>query len=1071
MRALVSWAVRNSPAMNTLMVAVLAVGVGSLLTLRRESFPEFQLEYITIAVPYPGASPSETETGICAKIEEAIRAIDGIKKVSSVAAENQGRVVAELYADVPDPQKILNEIRSEVDRIPSFPEDAEDPVVKQFTLRTTAILVAVIGRPEDDPDDPATEWQLREVAERVRDQLLLLPSVSQVDLYGEKDYQIDVELPEANLRKYGLTLGEVAEAIRRENIELPAGTLRTKATEFLVRGKNKHRVGTGIRDLPVLTQPNGVVLTVGDLGTVRDGFHDTDTINEIDGRPGLVLSVRKTATEDILRIVEEVRDYLASADIPQGYKLRAWGDESSMVRDRLELLARNGLSGLVLVFLVLGIFLEIRLAFWVALGIPISVLGTCAVMLYSGATVNMVSMFAFVLALGIVVDDAIVVGENIYKHRQRGDSYAQAAISGTVEVAPSVIASVTTTIIAFVPLLYVSGVLGKFIAVMPLAVISMLVISILESMTMLPCHLAHSRPTQAAWNRRFRSAIERGINGIIDGGYLPVLRWSLANPAKMLATAVSCLFLAAGLIAGGFTPFVVFPKLDTDFVRAVVVYPSGTPASVTDRATRQLEATARAVAQEYADAGTPILSLTYRGVGHVSGDGPVASQTGSHVGQVSLELLPADERNVPSSEILARWRQHAPEFPGTEALSFAGIVFGPGGQPIEFKLLGDDMEELEAAVEKAKERLASYPGVFDITDDSRPGKWELQLKVKPEAEAMGIHLADLAQTVRATYYGDEVMRLQRGRHEVKLMVRYPDNERRSLANFDEIRVRTPAGEEIPLSVLAQVDVIRGYSEIHRVNQQRSITITADLDEELANARQIVVDLQSGFMPELLKDHPSVSVRWEGQQERTNESVRSLNIGFAVALFGMLVLLTAQFRSYLQPLIVMAIIPFGLIGAVLGHLLLGLPLTLFSLFGVVALTGVVINDSIVLIDFINLRYTTGVPVQDALLDAGRERFRPVLLTSLTTVAGLLPILTETSLQAQALIPMAVSLSFGIMLSTLWVLVLVPTLFSVYARCLARGGRPGEDAETRGRGDAEMGERRVVVDGGPSADVCS
>ncbi|WP_339732137.1 efflux RND transporter permease subunit [uncultured Gimesia sp.] len=1047
MRSVIKWAINNSPAMNTLMVTVLGVGLVSLMMMRREVFPEFELEIILVSVPYPGASPDEVEEGICQKMEEAVRSIDGIKKMTSIANEGAGSLVLELRADVPDVQKILNEIRSEIDRIPSFPELAEDPEVQQITFRQVAIEVAVIG-PDNESEN--SEWELRSVSERIRDELLQLKSVSQANIAGARDFQIDIEIPEATLRKYGLTLQDVARTVRRENLELPGGKLITDSQVLLLRGKNKHLIGSEIEKIPLVTESGGVVLTVGDIGHVKDDFSDTTMISEINGKPALSISIERTAQEDLLAIVEQVRAYVETADLPPGYSLELWKDQSIDVRDRMDLLTRNGLQGLILVFITLAIFLELRLAFWVALGIPISMFGACIVLYYTGQTLNMLSMFAFLMALGIVVDDAIVVGENIHEHRQMGKSFLLAAIDGATEVLPSVCASVTTTVIAFMPLLFVSGIMGKFIAVMPIAVIAMLIISLLESTFILPCHLAHGKvPAGGTQQDQSEGFVGRKLNKFIERVYLPVLKAALNYPSSALAVAGALMLLSAGLIMGGFAPFNIFPKTDYRMIEATVQFPDGTPQAITGEATRKMQQSFEELDQDYQkEHGNSLIKLVRRNVGFgtrdESGGGVGGSVEGSHVGKVSVEIVEAEERTLGSEAILDLWRERVGEVPGVDRLTFGSPSMGPGGKPIEFKLLADakNLNELEAAVEACKQELATYPGVKDINDDSSPGKWEFQIKIKDKARAMGVPLADVAETVRATYYGEEVMRLQRGRHEVKLMVRYPKEERRSLKGFDDIRIRTGDGSERPITELAEIDVKRGYSEINRIDQQRSITVSSDLNEKEGNAREIVQALKKpgGFMDQLLAKYPGVRVRWEGQQEQTDESVNSLIVGLMIAMASMFALLTVEFRSYIQPLIILGIIPFGIIGAVFGHAILGMELTLFSLFGLVALTGVVVNDSIVLIDFINHRIADGLPLKAALLDAGQRRFRPVMLTSMTTIVGLAPILKETSFQAQIIIPMAASLIFGLMLATVLVLFLIPTYYYLYAR--AMGAKPDE-----------------------------
>lgn len=1123
MKTILRWSIRNSPAMNTLLIGIVAVGLVSLLRMRREVFPEFNLDMILISVPYPGASPAEVEEGICQKIEEAVRSVAGIKKVYSVAREGTGSVILELLTSGADPQRVLDEVRSEVERIPSFPELAEKPEVRLITFRRPAITVGVIG-PESD--DPRAEVALRELAEQVREELIALPNVNQADLTGVRPYEISVEISENVLRQYGLTLQQVAEIIRRENIEVPGGTLKSHAQEVLLRGKNKGLTGKDIAAIPVITRPDGTILRIGDIATVRDAFADMTAISRINGRPGMAIVVTSTSTEDLLRTTADVHAYVARKQLPPGYELVTWGDVSVYVRDRLNLLAKNGLQGLVIVFVLLAVFLEIHLAFWVAIGIPIAMLGTAIVMQWSDQTLNMMSMFAFLMALGMLVDDAIVIGENVYVHRQMGKSYVQAAIDGTYEVIPSVTSSVTTTIIAFAPLFFVPGIMGKFIWMLPFGVITMLLVSLAEAIFILPCHLAHDPnrrrsiarklleeedreanratgvmplvrgrrrrwlalfwrlasvvvlaaglmlistgtiPREISWVvwialvavvgvpilgvylpalERFTNAVnawaDRWLQRFIDQIYTPILKLALRFAPITLSVAVACLIVASGLFVAGIVPFIPFPRLDAETLEAVVYYPAGTPEEVTRHATELIEQSIREIDQEWRKRGMPLVKTIYRVVGEISaGALRVGNElpTGSHSGKVEVELVSAEARDIGSEEIVKLWRQRAMElgrrFPGAESVVFQSQSRGPGGAPIEFRLVAPKhkMRELEEVTEKVKEYLSEVPGVFDIQDDARAGKWEFQIKTNEKAKALGVSLAELAGTIRAAYYGEEAMRLQRGRHEVKVMVRYPEAERRSLARFDEIRVRT-GGVERPITELAQITVERGYSQIHRLDQMRAIAITADVDETVVNSQKVVEELKSKVLPELLADprYSEVQVRWEGAQEQTNESIEAMVRGLLVALVAMFALLTLEFRSYFQPIIILLIIPFGLVGALVGHLVMGLPLTLMSVFGMVALTGVVVNDSIVLVDFINARIRSGMPVREALVDAGRRRLRAVMLTSVTTIGGLAPITLERSLQAQYLVPMAVTISFGLMATTVVALILVPVTYLIYS----------------------------------------
>ncbi|MGY8768207.1 MAG: efflux RND transporter permease subunit [Pirellulales bacterium] len=1074
MKNIVRWAIANAPAMNTLMISVLGLGILSLTMLRREVFPSFDLEIVLVQVPYPGASPEEVEKGICQKIEEAVRSLDGIKKQTSVAKEGSGSVVLELNTDV-DPQKILSEVRSAVDRIPSFPLLAEDPVVQQVTRRETGIRVALIG-PEEE--DELSELQMREMIEQVREDLTQLPEISQANISGAKSYQIDIEIPESTLRKYGLTLGQVAEIIRLENLEMPGGTIRSESQEILVRGNNKREVGQDIAKLPLITQPNGTVLTVADLGIVQDGFADISSYQRVDGRLAMSIAVNRTEKEDIILISDAVHKYVdeKKSELPAGYTIETWGDRSEDVRDRMELLSRNGLQGLFLVVIILAIFLDTRLAFWVSLGIPISILGSCAVLLLLGQTLNMLTMFAFMMALGIVVDDAIVIGENIYAHREQGKNYLQAAIDGTIEVLPSVTMSIATTVIAFMPMFFVSGMMGKFMGVMPVAMISMLIISLLESAFVLPCHLAHGDEEEHGdlittvldffiypfkkLNVLFVKANQiatKYLGLLIENIYIPTLRYSLSNPLTVVSGAVSLLAISIALVLAGIVTTVFMPKMDSKTVIASVVFSDGTPAYAAEEATLKIEAIAQDMQLQYEqEQGSPVIQIIRRDVGFATsgGHGMQTESSGSHFGTVTARLVTSELRSVTSQEVVSRWRERVQkevkEIAGVEKLTFASRSMGPGGADVEFKLLAkpEMMDQLEKAVEEAKFKLSEHAGVNDILDDSSPGKWELQHRVKSDALTMGVSTQDLTETVRHSYYGAEVMRLQRGRHEVKLMVRYPKADRHSLADFNQIRVRTGDGSERPITELAEVDFRRPLSEINRVDQKRSITITASVDEAKGNADEIVQQLKEHAIPEVLAEYPGLSVRWEGQEEQRLESLSSLGTGFVVALIAMFILLTLEFRSYFQPLIILAIIPFGFIGAIGGHFIYGIPLTLFSFFGLVALTGVVVNDSIVLIDFINHRLNDGLNVIDALIDTGKRRFRPVMLTSITTVAGLLPLLFESSFQAQVIIPMAISLAFGLMASTVLVLYLVPVLYLLYAtfKMPERFGEEGASVET-------------------------
>ncbi len=1088
MRTLISWTIRNAPAMNTLAFAILLIGGLSFGMMRRELFPVFQLEILVVSVPYPGASPEEVEEGICQRVEERVQSIEGIKKMTSIAGEGSGVVILELESSIRDVQKVLNEVRNQVDSIPNFPPGmAENKSVFQVTIREPVARIGVMG-PEDD--SPEARRRLREVTERIRDRMKLLPAVKDAELSGVAAYQIDVELSEETLRKYGLTLDEAARILQRQNIEVPGGMIRTRGQEILVRGKDKRKTGDEIAKIPLVTHESGVVLTVGDLGTVKDDFVDVTAISRIDGRPGLSILVTKTTGEDTLKIAGELKSFLqndAAEFLPPGYEIELFSDYSQFVEDRLSLLVKNGWQGFLLVLLLLMFFLEFRLAFWVALGIPISMCGAGIFLYGGGETLNMLSMFAFIMVLGILVDDAIIVGENIYHHRQLGKSTIQAATDGTVEVIPSVISAVLTTVIAFVPLLFVPGIMGKFFKVVPTAVIAMLLVSLFESVFILPAHLGnHFRlgsmtgavntmpfSLKIAFGWPFLAVVktldfflypfrrlvgyspkinrfaDRILETFSERLYKPVLTFFLTYPLMLIAPFLGLITLFSAGFAAGWISYVMFPKSDAYQIQAVVAYPDGTGVELTEQSVRRIERTLDELAAEYVRRGIPSpIKNVQSVVGPVNSMGvamPDDAADGSHRGRVLVELIDTDKRTVSSQQIIDQWREMSGVFPGADSVTFGDIEDGPGGRLIEFSFLAEpeNMNAMEELVELTKAKLATYPGVSDISDNSLPGKWEYRIRVKDSARALGVTTNDLASAMRASYFGEEVMRLQRGRHEVKLMVRFPEEDRNSLKVFDDIRLRI-GGVERPLTELAEITVERGYSQIRRTEQRRSVTIRTDLDTNSNTPGVILGDLKTNFLPPLLKQdkYAGIDVAWEGQAEQNAESIQGLMLGMFGALFAIFILLTLEFRSYIQPLIIMAIIPFSIIGAVVGHLVMGLEVTLLSLFGMVALIGVVINDSIVLIDYINAqikeRHGAGDALREILVHAGARRLRPVFLTSVTTIAGVAPLMMETSLQAQFMVPMAVSLSFGLMFSTVLVLALVPTLYLLYYRFLEASG---------------------------------
>ena len=1033
MKSLARWSVEHRVTVNLLMVLVIIMGLLALTRMTREVFPQFSLDRIYIQVVYPGASPEEIEEGIIVKIEEKIQSVEGIKKIISKAQEGVGTILLELKEDVDDVQKVVDEIKTQVDTIDTFPEEVETPLIREVTFKEEAINIAIYGN--------VSELALRKVAEKVQEDLLTFDNISQVNLAGVREYEISVEISEENLRRYRLTFDQIAAAVRTGSLDLPGGVIKAAGGEVLIRAKGQRYTGKDFKEIPLITLADGTIIRLGDLADVIDGFEDTEQKGRFNGQPAALVQVRKTRDEDLINIARVVHSYIQenAHKLPPGISMAPWGDLSLIVQDRIDLLVRNGIQGIILVFISLALFLRIGLAFWVALGIPISFMAAFYVLNWMGESINMMSLFAFIMTLGILVDDAIIIGENIYAHYERGEPPIRAVIEGMGEVGVPVLMAVSTTIVAFMPLLYVSGIMGKFMKILPMAVITILVVSLLEAFFILPAHLAgtlerdyHKTVKKKRWHTRFLDRTQNGLQYTIKHIYAPTLTRVIKNRYFSFVVGLGVLIIIFGLVKGRHVPYVVFPKPDSNYIQVQMSYPLGTPASLPEATVKRIEGVVPQLNQEFSGEktdGKDVVLYSFSLTGIISNPGFGGTEIGGHAGQVFLELLPAEERSVTVTEVVNRWRELVGEIPGTERLAFSTLTGGPGGNPIEIQLIGRDFVELKKAANELKSEIARYRGTFDITDNFKPGKLEIKMKARETARPLGITLAGLARQVRQAFYGEEAVRLQRGRDDVKVMVRYSEPERRTLGTIEKMRIRDPMGHEVPFGEVAEVAYGRGYSVINRINRQRQITVISDLDEGVANAERILTDLSSSFLPDLMSRYPGVRYSFEGQRQRSNESVGSLFRGYIIAILVIYVLLATQFRSYVQPLIVMVALPFGMVGAVLGHLIMGLPITLLSLLGVVALSGIVVNDSIILLDFVNRAIQKGTPTRQAVEESGKARFRAVILTSLTTIAGLLPLLLERSFQAQFLIPMAVSISFGLLVATVLTLLLVPALYLI------------------------------------------
>ena len=1040
MNGMIAWFARNEVAANLLMVMVIAIGAWSLLDrIPLEVFPEFERDVVTISMTYRGATPAEVEESLVVRIEEAIADLDGIKEITSNANEGAARIRVELEKGR-DPRALLDDIKTRVDAISTFPDDTERPTYSVVLFRRGVINVIVSGE--------LPEAELRKLTQQVRDDLAALPEVSLAEMSTTRAPEISIDVSENALVRYGLTFDAVVNAVQRSSVDLPAGSIRTAGGEILLRTKGQAYVGADFARIAIRTRPDGTRLTVGEVATVHDGFEDEPIFTTYNGRRAMEVEVYRTGDQSALDIGRAVKTFVADAKsrAPSGVSIDYAHDRSRIVKLRLNTLATSAWQGGLLVFLILALFLRMSVALWVCVGIPISFMGALALMPSLGVTINIISLFAFILVLGIVVDDAIVTGENIYSHLKRAENPVGAAVIGTQEIAVPVTFGVLTTVAAFLPLIFMAGQRGPIFAQIPMIVIPVLLFSWVESKLILPAHMRHVRvnpdPNAEPAYVRLQRKVADGLENWVAIVYQPFLDRLLRHRYLTLAVFVAVSFVIISFVLSGRYGFTFFPRVQSETARATLVMHTGTAEEVTEHYLKRIEDVAKSLQQKYVDDQDQSLirNITVDMGSAGGGFGQPSSGGSSDVGRVSLELMPPEERRieVTTSAIVSAWRRDIGTIPGAKELNFRAEI-GRGGDPIDVQLSGQDFSVLAEVSAAVRKRLAEYPGVFDIQDSFDEGKPEIKLTMRPEAELLGLSATDLGRQVRQAFFGAEAQRIQRGRDDVRVMVRYPESERRTVSSLDTMRIRTSDGTEVPFGNVAEIDMGHGFSTIRRVDRQRVVNVTADLDKEHTDARQIVKDL-TRYLNGLLVRYPGVRYSMEGEQREQRESFHSLMLGTGFALFAIYTLLAIPFRSYSQPIVVMLVIPFSIVGALLGHMIMGLNLSLMSLMGILALAGVVVNDSLVLVDWVNRRRREGMVLIDALRTAGVSRFRPILLTSLTTFAGLTPLLLEKSTQAQFLIPMAVSLGFGIIYATLLTLLLVPVGYLILEDLLGLFRRP-------------------------------
>ncbi|WP_448211668.1 efflux RND transporter permease subunit [Colwellia sp. MEBiC06753] len=1007
---MIAWFARNHVAANLLMVTILLLGLMSLnLRIPLEVFPSFESEVVSVRMSLRGATPEDVEQGVAIKIEEAVQDLEGIERITSTSVEGSASVNIEAESGY-DARQLLADVKSRVDAINTFPGDAEKPVTAIRQRQRDVISVTVAS--------DYGEKEIREFAESVRDDLLRLPQITQLSLDAVRAYEIAVNIKQDKLREYNLSMDNIANAISNSSVDISAGNIRTEGGDVLVRSKGQAYRKHEFENIVVKTNPDGTIIKLRDIAQVNDGFEETPLRARFNGQQGALIEIYRIGQQNAIEVADAVKDYIEQrqATLPQGFILSYWDDDSEIVKSRLNTLISNALQGGFLVLLLLTLFLRPSIAFWVFIGIPVSFMGAFIFMPVFGISLNIMSLFGFILVLGIVVDDAIVTGENIYRHTQFANSGLEAAIKGTEEVATPVTFGVLTTVAAFLPLAFIDGMRGALFAQIPVIVIPVLLFSLIESKFVLPSHLKHIKlrreKTKVNKLEAIQHKIADGFEAAILKYYQPILAKAVNNRLMTLFGFIGVFILILAFITSGWTKFTFFPRIPSETARATLTMPVGTSFDVIDSYVDKMSNAAKQLKEKYSDENGDSVILN------------ILAITGDNTGRVRFEILPADknETGVTIQQLVAEWRGLIGELPGSESLTFRAEI-GRGGDPINVQLSATDLPLLKEVAAEVKTRLATYPTVFEIADSLSNGKEEIQIELTEQGHAMGMSITSVSRQVRSAFFGSQIQRIQRGRDDVRVMLRFPLEERTSIANLASMLITTPSGGKVPLSHIATFKPGRSPSAINRIDRYRTVNVTADVDKQNTNMTVLTADLKP-YLDQLMTKYPGVSYELEGEAKEQRESFNSMFYGLIFMFFIIYCLLAIPFKSYLQPIIVMSVIPFGAIGAVLGHWIMGMNLTIMSMLGLMALIGVVVNDSLVLVDFINKKRELGQKTLAAVMEAGQARFRPVMLTSLTTFIGLMPLLFEKATQAQFLIPMAVSLGFGIIFATLITLVLVP-----------------------------------------------
>ena len=1089
MRGILAWFIDNPVAANLLMIILLVGGTFSLVSMHKEEFPSIEPGIIQISVPYLGASPIEVERAVCIRIEEALEGLEGIEKLRTDAREGMCSAFLELYSDT-DMTVALNDVKGRVDGISTFPQETEKPIISSMQFAGQTISIVLSGKTD--------EITLKLLGEKMRDDIAALDGISQVSVNYARPWEISIEISEYTLRRYGLTLDAVSRAIRAASLDMPGGSVKTAGGEILIRSQGQAYRGLEYAEIEVLTLPDGTALKLGDIAEVKDAFQEGYLKAKYNGDPAVTVTVYRVGDEDTITSADAVKRYIERErqSLPQGLDINVFIDESIPLHRRIDALTQNAYAGLVLVLIILTLFLRFKVALWVSAGIPIAIMGAIWMFPAAGLNISSLTVLAFILVLGIVVDDAIVVGERVFAWEQKGLSKREAAIEGSHEVITPVIFGVLTTMAAFLPILLIAGRMGDFFSLIGWVVIICLAFSIIECMLILPSHLVHRKTSAKTednpqWMQqwiRFQGYFSDQMQRFADSVYQPLLMKTLDYRWVTWAVATGVLIMALALVISGRVIFQFFPAVEGDRVYATLLMPEGINVELTEQGARQIESSVEQLKAEIAaDLKRPSVSGPVRnvfasiGANAARSSGPPSRTAGgSHLAEVVLELDPIETRpGWSSTRIAARWRELTGPVTDAVDLQFSADSFS-AGDPIGLQITGRDVDELAAAAKHLKATLQQYPGVLDLSDSFRPGKQEVQIDIRDDARSLGVTLSDLARQIRQAFYGDEAQRIQRGTDDVRVMVRYPEQERQSLGNLEEFRVRLSNGAEVPFSTVADVDYGYSYSSIRREDQERVISVRGDIDRSQITAEALLPALQQQICSAGTSfsnprracrnpDFPGVKFSLGGEQLERSKVTSSLGQNVLLAMLLIYALLAIPLKSYFQPLVIMSVIPFGAVGAIVGHYVMGWNLIFFSLLGIIALSGVVVNASLVLVDFINRQRAAGVELVEAVTQAGVARFRPIILTSVTTFVGLIPLMSNDDPETFMFIPMAISLAFGVLFATVITLFLVPSLYLMLEDFLGVLDRKSERAGTSQATASEhepLDEAHVLGAGGMS-----